>query len=157
VCPLRRVQALAVSGPELTLRSICASPDDPHHRCRVRLPSAQLPSPWPRRLTSALPSRPSRSTRSGFLGQRLLTAITAASSTVSVILTDIRPPPIPAALRDSGRITAVGADLADAADVARLLDGKQIHVCYAMHGLMSGGSEADFELGYRGEPCAARR
>lgn len=126
------------------------SQDDSHHRRRVSLSFAQLPSLSVRWLNIVFSTV---FIHSGFLGQRLLTAIAAASSTVSIVLTDISPPPIPAALKDSGRITAVGADLADATDLARLFGGIAVEsglAVYALHGLMSGGSEADFELGYRG-------
>jgi nucleoside-diphosphate-sugar epimerase len=45
-------------------------------------------------------------------------------------------------------VRAVKADLGDAAAAAALFENEEVGAVIALHGIMSGGSEADFELGW---------
>jgi nucleoside-diphosphate-sugar epimerase len=79
----------------------------------------------------------------GFIGQLLATELLNDPS-YHVILTDIVQPPIPKGVRHPENATAVKADLLNAAkDVVN----SSLDAVYAFHGIMSSGSEANFELG----------
>ncbi|CAM1503270.1 Fc.00g080460.m01.CDS01 [Cosmosporella sp. VM-42] len=85
----------------------------------------------------------------GFVGQALLTALLSSSPTLHITTTDIIEPPIPAAsTQDAHRITPIRADLANRSEVHTVLT-RRFSAVYILHGLMSGGSEADLELGLR--------
>jgi hypothetical protein len=85
----------------------------------------------------------------GFVGQELLRTLLELYPNLSIIATDIRPPSIPNNEHD--RVTSLAADLGDESSLASLFEGKKVDGVFALHGIMSGGSEADMELGYRGE------
>lgn len=91
----------------------------------------------------------------GFVGQRLLSSLLSLYPSITIVATDMRPPPIPSGLSASAkaeeRIVSLAADLGDPVSIATLFEGRKVDVVFALHGIMSGGSEADFELGYRGE------
>ena len=81
----------------------------------------------------------------GFLGQILAESLLKDGHTM--VLTDIFEPPIPAGASDyKDKVTCIKADLNDNpnAVLSKDLDGM-----YVFHGIMSAGSEADLELGYR--------
>ncbi|KAM5350966.1 hypothetical protein ACJ41O_003689 [Fusarium nematophilum] len=84
----------------------------------------------------------------GFIGQELITALLSASPNATFTLTDVAPPPIPEAARDTNKITSVKADLTDPSAVSELLSQPFSHV-YLLHGLMSGGAEANLDLGLK--------
>lgn len=79
----------------------------------------------------------------GFIGQ-LLTTELLNDPTYHVTLTDIVQPPIPKGIRHPENATAVKADLLNSAnDVVN----SSLDAVYAFHGIMSSGSEANFDLG----------
>ncbi|KAJ3526697.1 hypothetical protein NM208_g11063 [Fusarium decemcellulare] len=86
----------------------------------------------------------------GFIGQELITTLLANSSpNDQFTLTDIIPPPVPAsASKDAHRIKSIKADLTDPSAVTDLLSNRYSHV-YLLHGLMSGGAEANLDLGLK--------
>lgn len=81
---------------------------------------------------------------SGFVGQVLAASLLSANHTV--ILTDLRAPPIPL---PSPNATSLGADLTSpsASTLAQLLP-PDLDAIYLLHGIMSSGAEADLRLGY---------
>lgn len=88
----------------------------------------------------------------GFIGQEL--AATLLLNTPSrLLLTDVVTPPIPAAVPAelaSSRVQSTKCDLTDAAALAALLSTHTTYAAvYLLHGLMSGGAEANLELGWR--------
>lgn len=87
----------------------------------------------------------------GFLGQELAAALLAADPAVTLTLTDVvAAPALPKpARRHAARATGVRADLTSPAAVAALLRPARFAACYLLHGVMSGGAEADLELGLR--------
>ncbi|KAJ7847086.1 NAD dependent epimerase/dehydratase [Mycena olivaceomarginata] len=85
---------------------------------------------------------------SGFVGQELATALLSSSLDYHLTLTDITSPKVfPSA--EPSRITSTQTDLTDSSAAAALLSTQQWHAVYALHGIMSSGSEANLELGYR--------
>jgi nucleoside-diphosphate-sugar epimerase len=79
----------------------------------------------------------------GFIGQ-LLAAELLNDPSYYVTLTDIVQPPIPKGVRHPENATAVKADLLTGAnDVVN----SSLDAVYAFHGIMSSGSEANFDLG----------
>ena len=85
----------------------------------------------------------------GFIGTGLAVALLESSPNITLILTDVVEPTIPAAASDeANRVTTVKSDLTSAAAVESLLSTKFTTV-YLLHGLMSGGAEANLELGWR--------
>ncbi|OOQ82932.1 nucleoside-diphosphate-sugar epimerase [Penicillium brasilianum] len=79
----------------------------------------------------------------GFIGQLLATEL-LNDPTYHVTLTDIVQPPIPKGIRHPENATAVKADLINAAsDVVN----SSLDAVFAFHGIMSSGSEANFDLG----------
>ncbi|OQD76209.1 hypothetical protein PENDEC_c005G04546 [Penicillium decumbens] len=79
----------------------------------------------------------------GFIGQ-LLAEELLNDPTYRVTLTDIHQPPVPKGVRYPQNATAVKADLlAGAKDVV----DSSLDTVYAFHGIMSSGSEANFDLG----------
>ncbi|OJJ39410.1 hypothetical protein ASPWEDRAFT_37192 [Aspergillus wentii DTO 134E9] len=88
----------------------------------------------------------------GFIGQLLAKELLNDPS-YRLTLTDIHEPPIPKGVKYPQNATSIKADLLTAADsvVDKLLDA-----VYAFHGIMSSGSEADFELGMKVNVDATR-
>ena len=85
----------------------------------------------------------------GFIGQLLAAALIESSPTTRLTLTDIVEPPIPKmGTPNNDRITAVKSDLTSETAVDELLTSPFTAV-YLLHGLMSGGAEANLELGWR--------
>lgn len=85
----------------------------------------------------------------GFIGQDLAAALLSASPSLHLTLTDVVAPPVPASVsQHTSQITSTKADLTDHATIASLLD-KRYAAVYLLHGLMSGGAEANLELGWK--------
>jgi len=81
----------------------------------------------------------------GFVGDRLTTYLLENYPDLKLILTDIRAP----RERAGGKTVSLAADLGKPGDVAALFAQGRVDGVFALHGIMSGGSEADFEFGYR--------
>ncbi|KAL4817981.1 hypothetical protein BDW67DRAFT_158284 [Aspergillus spinulosporus] len=79
----------------------------------------------------------------GFIGQLLAKELLNDPS-YTLVLTDINEPPIPAGVKYPQNARTVTADLLKAADT--VVD-KSLDAVYAFHGIMSSGSEANFDLG----------
>ncbi|KAH6675281.1 putative nucleoside-diphosphate-sugar epimerase [Plectosphaerella plurivora] len=83
----------------------------------------------------------------GFVGQSLATTfLNDEQGKYEVILTDIFEPPVPANVKWPAKATSIKADLLT--DSAKVID-KDLDAAYVFHGIMSSGSESDFELGMR--------
>ena len=88
----------------------------------------------------------------GYVGQELaagLLATTPASTIVTI--TDVIEPTIPeSAAEHASRLRCVKADLTSTKEVDELIDESHPYeTVYILHGIMSSGSEANFELGMR--------
>ncbi|GAD96744.1 hypothetical protein AN3119.2 [Paecilomyces variotii No. 5] len=81
----------------------------------------------------------------GFIGQLLAKELLNEES-YKVTLTDINEPPIPKGVKYPQNARIIKADLLSAAD--SVVD-KSLDAVYAFHGIMSSGSEANFDLGLR--------
>jgi nucleoside-diphosphate-sugar epimerase len=86
----------------------------------------------------------------GFIGQ-LLSERFLSSPDYTLILTDIITPPIPPKAKHPGNARSIKADLSEPASLENLLESALpgLDAIYVFHGIMSSGSEADFELGMR--------
>ncbi|KAH7103698.1 NAD-dependent epimerase/dehydratase [Auriculariales sp. MPI-PUGE-AT-0066] len=86
---------------------------------------------------------------SGFIGSELTLALLAASPDYHLTLSDIVTPSIPPTA-EASRITAQQTDLTSTESIKAIVTS-QPHwaAVYALHGIMSAGSEANLELGYR--------
>ncbi|KAF4964297.1 hypothetical protein FSARC_7742 [Fusarium sarcochroum] len=82
----------------------------------------------------------------GFIGQELITSLLQDMPSAHFTLTDIATPPVPTGAE--GQVTSLKADLTDPSAVTSLLSNPFTHV-YLLHGLMSGGAEANLDLGYK--------
>lgn len=81
----------------------------------------------------------------GFLGQMLAESLLKDGHTL--VLTDIFEPPIPAEASEyKDKATTIKADLNDDPNVVL---SKDLDGIYVFHGIMSAGSEANLELGYK--------
>ena len=88
----------------------------------------------------------------GYVGQELAASFLAntPSSTI-VTITDVVEPGVPEAAKEhTKRLTCVRADLTSPKEVDELISpSRQYETVYLLHGIMSSGSEANFELGIR--------
>ena len=85
----------------------------------------------------------------GFIGQTLVPELLASSPSIHLTLTDIIVPPVPASVTsEAHRITSLKADLTDPSSVASLIS-RRFDAVYVLHGLMSGGAEANLDLGLK--------
>lgn len=80
----------------------------------------------------------------GFVGQLLAEVLLNANH--QVILVDIFEPPVPSKANNKQNATTVKADLAQ--DASSILSA-DLDALYVFHGIMSAGSEENFDLGYR--------
>ena len=80
----------------------------------------------------------------GFVGQLLAEHLLNDNHTL--VLADIFEPPVPAQAKNKGNATCLKADLFE--DSQSVLS-KDLDAIYVFHGIMSAGSEADLDLGYR--------
>src|ERR1700709_37160 len=85
----------------------------------------------------------------GFIGQ-LLAEQLLSDPQYQLILTDIIQPPIPTASKNPNNAKAIQADLSDASSLQNLiLTSFPLDAIYIFHGIMSSGSEANFDLGMK--------
>ncbi|KAI0126047.1 hypothetical protein BJ170DRAFT_633645 [Xylariales sp. AK1849] len=67
-----------------------------------------------------------------------------------VVMTDIVEPTVPAGVKNPENATCLKGDICDAGFVKTLLDAAQpLHAIFIFHGIMSAGSEANFDLSMR--------
>ncbi|KAA8651667.1 hypothetical protein EYZ11_011807 [Aspergillus tanneri] len=87
----------------------------------------------------------------GYVGQELATALLLSSPNITVTLTDIVKPDIPAsATQHASRVECIEADLTAPSVVDEIFNSThRFDTVYLLHGIMSSGSEANFELGIR--------
>lgn len=88
----------------------------------------------------------------GFIGQELAATLLLGNPSCRLLLTDVVvTPPVPAAAAEhASRVQATKSDLTDPTALASLLrTHKSYAAVYLLHGLMSGGAEANLELGWR--------
>lgn len=87
----------------------------------------------------------------GYVGQELATALLSSSPDATVILTDVVAPTLPASITQHvPRAKSVQADLTSTQVVDELInETNPFDTVYLLHGIMSSGSEANFELGIR--------
>lgn len=80
----------------------------------------------------------------GFVGQLLAEHL--LNDNHQVILADVFEPPLPEKAKNKQNATPIKADLAE--DASQVLS-KDLDAMYVFHGIMSAGSEENFDLGYR--------
>lgn len=88
----------------------------------------------------------------GFIGQELAVSLLLESPNRILTLTDVITPPIPAdAAPFASRIRSIQSDLTNPAAAIALFgpNAPSYSAVYLLHGLMSGGAEANLELGWR--------
>ncbi|KAJ5161741.1 hypothetical protein N7492_007133 [Penicillium capsulatum] len=88
----------------------------------------------------------------GYVGQELAAAFLASTpASTRVTITDVVEPGIPeSATQHASRLTCVRADLTSPKEVDDLISPSRTYeTVYLLHGIMSSGSEANFELGIR--------
>ncbi|PYH97923.1 nucleoside-diphosphate-sugar epimerase [Aspergillus ellipticus CBS 707.79] len=88
---------------------------------------------------------------SGYVGQELAAALLTTLPDATVTLTDVIRPEVPSsAAQHASRTTCIEADLTSPDVVAELFTSThRFDTVYLLHGIMSSGSEANFELGMR--------
>lgn len=87
----------------------------------------------------------------GFVGQDLAAALLTGDRTTHLTLTDVEEPPIPEAVqhkRPSCEVRCVAADLTTPQDLESLLS-TGLDIIYILHGIISGGAEANLDLGLK--------
>ncbi|KAK9784530.1 hypothetical protein SCARD494_12785 [Seiridium cardinale] len=84
----------------------------------------------------------------GFIGQALAEALVHSDPNIRLTLTDVVEPSIPKAMTNPGMINCSKCDLTDPVAITTLLSTPFTAV-YLLHGLMSGGAEANLELGWK--------
>ena len=90
----------------------------------------------------------------GFIGQLVAQHLLAHTSHF-VTLVDIVHPPVPTGTKHPQNVQTIKADLCDAAAI-RSIVSTDINAVFAFHGIMSSGSEADFDHGMRSNIDATR-
>lgn len=90
----------------------------------------------------------------GFIGQLVVRHLLDQTSH-SVTLADITPPPVPTGIKRPQNAKSIKVDLCDTA-ATRSIVSKDLDAVFAFHGVMSSGSEADFDLGMRANIDATR-
>ncbi|WWC70490.1 uncharacterized protein I206_104441 [Kwoniella pini CBS 10737] len=83
----------------------------------------------------------------GFVGQKLVIQLLKLYPNIKIIATDIIEPPNHG-VTDSSKLKTIKADLGKPNELAGIFEGEKIGGFFALHGIMSGGSEINFELGY---------
>ena len=85
----------------------------------------------------------------GFIGQ-LLAERLLSEPQYQLILTDIIEPPIPAKAKNPSNAKSIKADLSDTASLNNLIPSTlPLDSIFIFHGIMSSGSEANFDLGMK--------
>ncbi|KAL1978140.1 hypothetical protein VTN31DRAFT_999 [Thermomyces dupontii] len=88
----------------------------------------------------------------GYVGQELAAELVRSSPPDTIVtITDVRAPPVPESVADrASQIKSVAADLTVPSVVDSLITAEAPYDCvFLLHGIMSSGSEANFELGMR--------
>lgn len=87
----------------------------------------------------------------GYVGQELAAALLSNEPNTTVLLTDVVAPSVPSsAAEHASRVKSVQADLTDRSVVDSLFnESHRYDTVYLLHGIMSSGAEANFELGMR--------
>lgn len=87
----------------------------------------------------------------GYVGQELAAALLSSSPDITVTITDVVAPTMPSSAKGhEARVKTVQADLTSQTEVDTLINETQrFDTVYLLHGIMSSGSEANFELGIR--------
>ena len=81
----------------------------------------------------------------GFIGQLMAKELlNDPEGKYTLVLTDIVEPPVPKGVKHPQNAQSIKADLL--ADYDKVVS-KDLDAAYVFHGIMSSGSEADFELG----------
>ncbi|KAL4876306.1 Metalloenzyme, LuxS/M16 peptidase-like protein [Aspergillus karnatakaensis] len=85
----------------------------------------------------------------GYVGQELASALLASNPNTTVTLTDLNEPPIPpSAAQHASRTKCIAADLTSPSVVDTLFTPTTNYTTiYLLHGIMSSGAEANFDLG----------
>ncbi|RAL15729.1 SDR family oxidoreductase [Aspergillus homomorphus CBS 101889] len=88
---------------------------------------------------------------SGYVGQELAAALLSTYPEITVTLTDVVTPTVPeSAAQHASRARCLEADLTSPAVVDETFTAAQpFDTVYLLHGIMSSGSEANFELGMK--------
>lgn len=85
----------------------------------------------------------------GFIGQELMASFLSSSSTIRLTVTDVAQPSLPPSCKaHESRVSSIKSDLT-APDAVESLFSPRYSAVYLLHGLMSGGAEANLELGWR--------
>lgn len=88
----------------------------------------------------------------GYVGQELAAAFLASTpATTTVTITDVVEPAVPkSATENASRLSCIRADLTSPKEVDELISASRpFETVYLLHGIMSSGAEANFELGTR--------
>jgi nucleoside-diphosphate-sugar epimerase len=87
----------------------------------------------------------------GYVGQELAAALLSSEPDTTVLLTDVVAPTVPpSAAEHASRVKSVQADLTVPSVVDSLFNESHSYdTVYLLHGIMSSGAEANFELGMR--------
>ncbi|KAJ4011996.1 hypothetical protein NW752_004390 [Fusarium irregulare] len=83
----------------------------------------------------------------GFIGQEILAPLLDSNPNIHLTITDLSTPPVPETY--NSRITSLSADLTSPSVVDQLITSQRFEAVYLLHGLMSGGSEANLDLGLK--------
>ncbi|RBR26724.1 uncharacterized protein FIESC28_00507 [Fusarium coffeatum] len=83
----------------------------------------------------------------GFIGQEILAPLLDSNPNIHLTITDLSTPPVPEAY--NSRITSLSADLTSPDVAEQLVTSQRFEAVYLLHGLMSGGSEANLDLGLK--------
>ena len=85
----------------------------------------------------------------GFIGQ-LLAERLLSEPQYQLILTDVIEPPIPSRAKNSSNVRSIKADLCDMKSLNDLISSSlPLDAIFIFHGIMSSGSEANFDLGMK--------
>jgi nucleoside-diphosphate-sugar epimerase len=85
----------------------------------------------------------------GFIGQ-LLAERLLSEPQYQLILTDVIEPPIPARAKNPSHANSIKVDLADTTSLNKLISSSlPLDAIFIFHGIMSSGSEANFDLGMK--------
>lgn len=86
---------------------------------------------------------------SGFIGQELTASLVRSSPALRLTLADVAEPNVPPTVaHHASHIATIQSDLTSPTAVEKLLS-ERFTAVYLLHGLMSGGAEADLELGLK--------
>ncbi|EON67175.1 hypothetical protein W97_06428 [Coniosporium apollinis CBS 100218] len=83
----------------------------------------------------------------GFIGQELAAALSSSFPDATLTLTDVFEPPIPPNT-NSSNIKSIKSDLTNPDSISSLFSTPYT-ACYLLHGIMSGGAEANLDLGLK--------